>query len=646
MAYSSSFMDSDWQPQSATTAPVGIRFWLLFCAFWSCAGWILSAVHLLNPMGYSMAVLVGAVLLAVFYKRVIQRGRTHPRVGNPVRRFRRIVPLTFLILGALALLGGALYPPTNYDGLAYRTPRVLHWLAAQHWHWIHTHLNRLNTRACGFEWLSAPMLCLLRTDRPFFLINIACFFLLPGLIFSLSWRLGISRRAAWLWMWALPAGYCFLLQAGSIGNDLLPLPFVLAAMDFALRARSSARLSDLWFSILAAALATGAKANAMPLLLAWVALAFPAWRLLLKGIPGTVALAIVCALVSFVPTAALNYEYCRDWTGGKAENMEYRGAQPWARFVGNSMIVAIDSFIPPIAPFARAWNDRVAPHVLPPKIQDAVQRNFQTSASVFSIGELPTEEGTGLGAGTALLLLVTTAAAFRYRPAQPHRTKPLRRDRALFAAAILVATAIFLVTSFGRSSPRLMAPYFPFLAILLLFPRGHATVARKAWVRHAAVAVSALAALVLILNPARPLFPTTQVLGLLRRAHVSEALLDRANRVYFVYRHRHDAFDPALAVTPPATRLLGMVTFDDPETAMWLPFGSREVLHVLPEDDAQYLRSEGLRYIWVGQQAFQMFSKQPFGKWLEQIHGRELLDIGLELRAAEGISHWALVELE
>jgi hypothetical protein len=104
MAYSSSFMDSDWQPQSAATAPVGIRFWLLFCAFWSCAGWILSVVHLLNPMGYSMAVLVGAVLLAVFYKRVIQRGRTHPRVGNPVRRFRRIVPLTFLILGRCAIL--------------------------------------------------------------------------------------------------------------------------------------------------------------------------------------------------------------------------------------------------------------------------------------------------------------------------------------------------------------------------------------------------------------------------------------------------------------------------------------------------------------------------------------------------------------
>jgi hypothetical protein len=136
MAYSSSFMDSDWQPQSAATAPVGIRFWLLFCAFWSCAGWILSIVHLLNPMGYSMAVLVGAVLLAVFYKRVIQRGRTHPRVGNPVRRFRRIVPLTFLILGRCAILaargfalhlGRAASVPNVFEAAARQMARANSW---------------------------------------------------------------------------------------------------------------------------------------------------------------------------------------------------------------------------------------------------------------------------------------------------------------------------------------------------------------------------------------------------------------------------------------------------------------------------------------------------------------------------------------
>jgi hypothetical protein len=35
-----------------------------------------------------------------------------------------------------------------------------------------------------------------------------------------------------------------------------------------------------------------------------------------------------------------------------------------------------------------------------------------------------------------------------------------------------------------------------------------------------------------------------------------------------------------------------------------------------------------------------------FDKWPEQIHGHELLDIGLQLRAGQEAMHWVLVELE
>ena len=63
-----------------------------------------------------------------------------------------------LIFAVLVFLGGVLYAPTNHTGLSYRTPRVLHWLSEGHWHWIHTPSYRMNDRACGFEWLSAPLL--------------------------------------------------------------------------------------------------------------------------------------------------------------------------------------------------------------------------------------------------------------------------------------------------------------------------------------------------------------------------------------------------------------------------------------------------------------------------------------------------------
>jgi hypothetical protein len=641
-------------PPGIFRKPPVLTLWLIFCAFCTCAGWFLSAIHQLNAAGYCIMFLLGGVSLTVFRHRLF---RIRPAARDPsirLKRFRRIIPLTFLVLGGLAFLGGALYPPTNYDALAYRIPRVLHWLAEHRWHWIHTEFNRVNTRACGIEWITAPIICLAHTDRFLFLINVISFFLLPGLIFRLISSFGISRQVAWVWMWVLPAGYCFLLQAGSVGNDLFPVVFVLAALDFALRARNSGRVGDVWLSLLSAALFTGAKANTLPLVLVWLVLVIPALHLLRKHLVGTVLIGVVCAAVSFLPTAVLNSYYCSDWTGARAEHMEFKAAQPWARLIGNSMILAIDGLMPPIAPFARAWNDQVAPHLLPPKLQDAVNRNFQTGAAVFALGELQTEEGAGLGAGTTVLLIVAILAAVRYSRRQPTaqpwqepgaRGQEMGRSRGIFIVAVLAATVFFLFTSFARSTPRLMAPYFPLLVLPFLFPRGHAFVVRKRWLSYVVVPVSTLAALLLVANPARPLFPTGAVLGLMQRFHAPASLLQRAERVYSVYRHRHNAFAPALALTPADARVLGMFTYDDPETSMWLPFGSRRIVHVCLQDDMQVLRNKQVRYIWVNLQAFKMLSEKPFEKWLEEINGREHLDLGLDLRAAQGTMHWALVEL-
>src|SRR6185312_9470520 len=52
---------------------------------------------------------------------------------------------------------------------------------------------------------------------------------------------GVRPRVAWHWMWIVPTGYCFLLQAGGIANDAFPTVDGLAMMDFALRAREKCR---------------------------------------------------------------------------------------------------------------------------------------------------------------------------------------------------------------------------------------------------------------------------------------------------------------------------------------------------------------------------------------------------------------------
>ena len=305
-----------------------VQLWIWVSAFASVAGWTLSALGQLNRTGYGIAFAIFVIFLWLagrsgwFTARMAGHFPSaifHLRFHAVTRRFRRPLPLCFAALAILIFIGGALYPPSNYTGVTYRVPRVLQWLAHGQWFWIHTPDYRMNDRACGYEWLTAPLLLFTKSDRALFLVNFIPFLLLPGLVFSVFTRLGVRARVAWQWMWLLPTGYNFLLQAGSICNDTFPAVFALAAIDFAARAWRSRRAADLWPSILAAALLTGAKASNLPLLLPWAILIFPVVPLMRRKPLATFLVILLSALVSFLPMAVLNNHFCGDWSGAKLE---------------------------------------------------------------------------------------------------------------------------------------------------------------------------------------------------------------------------------------------------------------------------------------------------------------------------------------
>src|SRR5216684_4366979 len=142
-----------------------VKLWLWISVVATVAGWTLSALGELNRGGY-----------AIFFATAS-------------------LPLAFALLSLLVLLGGFLYPPTNHTALTYRLPRVLQWLAHGHWFWIHTLNYRMNDRACGIEWLSAPLLLFTKSDRGLFLLNFIPFLLMPGLVFSFFTCVGVRPRA-------------------------------------------------------------------------------------------------------------------------------------------------------------------------------------------------------------------------------------------------------------------------------------------------------------------------------------------------------------------------------------------------------------------------------------------------------------------
>jgi hypothetical protein len=239
----------------------------------------------------------------------------------------------------------------------------LFWLAEGRWHWVESAYQRLNVRTAGFEWATLPWLALFKSDRFLFLLNTVSFLLFPGLIFSVWRGLGVSGRVARAWMWLLPTGGCFALQAGSIGNDLFGALWPLAAMHYALRARRTGEFRDVAASLMAAGLMTSAKVSNLPLLLPVALALLPLAGPMLRRPLRLAATAVLAATVSFLPTAVLNVRFCGDWTGLVMERAMLVHGSPGLYFVHSAALLTLQSAVPPLCPGASAWNRWIGTHL-------------------------------------------------------------------------------------------------------------------------------------------------------------------------------------------------------------------------------------------------------------------------------------------
>jgi hypothetical protein len=627
--------------QSKTPAPVA--WWIVFCAFCNCTGWVLSAVGQLNAAGYGVTFLAGAAAVWVFRKHLCRGGFSSWRWHKARGRWRRTFPLAFLVLAGLAVLGGTLHAPNNYDALAYRLPRVLHWLAADRWYWIHTDFGRLNNRACGIEWLTAPLLAFARSDRFLFLINVVSLLLLPGLVFGVFTRLGVRARVAWHWMWLLPTGYCYLLQAGSIGNDLFGAVFPLAALDFALRARRSQNVNQLWLSILAAALATGSKASNLPLLLPWLIAVMPSVKLLRRRLIPTCAVVLTALLVSVLPVLIMNAKYSGDWSGVAVEHADSVKGTSLLRAANNAVVMTLENLTPPIFPWASGWN-RAMGQVEPAAWRAKMETLCEPQSAHWELVEMQMEEGAGLGFGVSLLLLISLATSLF---AGGHRSLGARRDP-LSTGIILSAFVSLLVFAVktGNSGPvRLATPYYALLIPAVLVAGSQARVVKTRWWRWAAMGNFALAGLLLILSPARPLWPALTVLHALGADRATQGLKARTWTVYSVYSQRADAFMQVRDLLPRDANPLGFITADDPESALWRPFGSRRILHVCKADRGEQTRQKGIKYVLINVEELTGDRQVTVEQWLKANDAEVLQRLKLRLRAARESSEWLLVKL-
>jgi len=551
-----------------------IRAWVLFSAFINLLGWTLAATGQLDAHGYTIGLLCGGVLLFVWARHEF-RGMSARGLSIPGYRWRRPLPRIFALLFVLISLGAALYPPSDYDALTYRVPQIVHWLATHRWQWIAVSERHINITPPGYGWSMAPEIALLKTDCLFALPNIVAFALLPGLYFSVLRQCGVRARVAWHWMWLIPSASCFAMQAGGIGNDLLPTVYALAAVALGFRAAQRHNHWDFCLSVLAVALITGVKITAAPLALPWLVAALPCWKLIPTRWFASVAVASVALTVSYLPTAVLNTLHTGAWTGDPHNELNIQVDSPVRAFVGNSLMIFAGALEPPICP-----------------VVSTVKRRFEAFESTafvawlrekyprfkLSWGELATEESSGLGLG----LTVVATLSFFGGWARGRRCPAVDWGRWIGLASF-AAFAAYLAKMGSEAAPRLAAPFYPFLLIPLLRARIHDRLVHRRWWRFLAALVALSIVPAVCLTPSRPLWPAQFILARLTAKWPGNALLARSRLVYQVYAQRDDDVAPLKPLLPSDGRAVGYVREDnDIEAPLWKPYGSRRIVEVLP----------------------------------------------------------------
>ena len=630
--------------------PFCLEIWLLYAATCSAAGWLFSFFHILNAPAYFVLHIFFFLSISLLYRSQFKHLFCLPALHKirarffPTRRshehplsLRLILPASFLLLAFLALLAGSIHSPNNFDALTYRLPRVLNWLQDNGWSWLHTINVRLNNRATGFEWLIAPQLSLLRTDRLLFLLNYFSFLFLPGLLFCVLRECRAQARTAWLWMWLFPTGYGYLLQSSSICNDAFATVYALSATTLALRFARNYKTRDLLFCLLSCALLTGAKASNLPLLLPVFLLLIFSWKSVLHAWCSILAITPPLIFASLIPAAYLNWKYCGDWTGTRLELSRFVSA-PWIGLVGNFGQTLAQNFSPPILPNARAL-DSILQSLLPYFIREPLRLDFE-GGFTFGLGELPTE-ASGLGFGVSLCLLVALIMSLNQWPL-------FWRTCNLPIRFFLITGPLSLIWFFTKTAiagiSRVVLPYFPIALAFILAASNWPRLHRSRFFRLTVLLNLFLAILTIVIDPSRPLWPAQTVLSHSTSSPLIEKLRNRALSVYANYGSRTDVFASLRQLLPPNVSEIGFFNGgDDPISSLWKPYGSLIVREVTPKDNLTSLQARGLHYIFAGERGLRENLSQTIEQWTTNLHASVVATTILYPAVSRGAEVWVLI---
>jgi len=485
---------------------LGAALFVSYAVWCNVSGWLLSAIGMLGAAGY-------ALMLAPLAWGMIQILKQHrgsvPAFAFLSRRRLRLWEWLFVTLLIVSFVGACTTQPFGWDACAYRIPRVQRWLSEHRWCWLNSADDRMDISALAYEWMAAPQLALLKTDRLLFLNNLIPYAMMPGLLFQAAGGVGLTRRWALFLAAIIPFGYCYALQATGLQNDGIAVFFGLSAVVFG-RARSARWLSPQWrfgLCFLSLALLSGLKITGVPLagvLGIWIV--WREWkslRVLLRHSLSIVPLAAACVLCSILPISIANQVEAGHWSGDPENHYRHKSEHPLAAVSANSLFLFADAITPnPLSSKMNAWlaNARSNPESWFRKLTE-----LHPHLSYFRFPLLGYEGTSGLGAPLLLILSVMGLGCF-------HRKSAKRRRPAtdmVFVGVVVIAYGVFMMSVAVHESQRHAAGYYPFLLIAGAASLGRRSLPGGATMSLAVMVAGGLSLAMLVISPLRVVVPAS-----------------------------------------------------------------------------------------------------------------------------------------
>ena len=595
-------------------------------------GWLLSACGELNGRGYLLLGIPVVVVTVIFTLREAKprmRGKTAWRSMRWLKQ-RRWLPLIFFFTTALICIGSALHEPNNFDGLSYREPKVLYWLDAQRWHWIASPYEAVNYTLPNYEWLTVPFFLVTGGFHSTVIINWISFLFLPSLFFTLMRAFGARGRAAFDWMWLFPTGYIIALEAGGIGNDLVGMVALLAALHCAGRFVRDGKNGQLFDALLAAAFCTGVKMSNLPLPV-FVLIFLLRDRTRLWARPRALAAALVLAAAISALIPIINNVRNAGTVFGSTTKLDQIDS-PVAGWVGNGIITVTTALQPPIFPGAKK---------IMAKVEQKTGESFLTwmrrhyDKFTMTLHEMPQEETGGLGLGITFAMLVGAGVWLLRRSKKPGGAPPglLRWQRmtwwAWFGFAVL---AIAAKLGTGLAFPRNMLPWYPLALAPMAAFFGRVPLAKSlVWKITAPLAALSLLP-ALALNPSRPLVPPSVTIRLAEALHLPSGIQGPIRDTYEIYAKRADVFADLRTDLPPDAHVLGLVSDgSEPTVSYWKPFGSRRCIFMITELEMRAARNQGVEYFIVADNSCLRYFDLHTDEFLAKYGAKEIKTVEIRM---------------